>query len=196
MAENAGGAEGETRQANAALRPAAKRLYRKLHSLRWGRSQFPVRMPTEVYLKIFLGAIVVLLLGCIPSFAVLGQYENSVSTDQQRMRAELHETARQGYSVKELGTADGRIVREYVSPAGLVFGVAWQGPTMPNLQQLLGSYFEQLKQAPRSRRQRGAPLVVRGKNFVLVSGGHMRSFHGAAYVPDLLPSGIPAEVVR
>ena len=153
-------------------------------------------MPTEVYLKIYLGAIVVLLLGCIPGFAVLGQYENSVTTDQQRMRAQLHETARQGYSVKELGTADGRTVREYVSPAGLVFGVAWQGPTMPNLQQLLGSYFEQLNQAPRPRRQRGAPLVVRGKNFVLVSGGHMRSFHGAAYVPSLLPSGIPAEVVR
>lgn len=147
-------------------------------------------------MKIALGAIVVLLLGCAPSWAVLGQYENSVTIDQQRMRAQLHETARQGYSIKELGTPDGKTIREYVSPAGLVFGVAWQGPTMPDLQQLLGSYFEQLQQTPRARRQRGAPLVVRGKNFVLVSGGHMRSFRGAAYVPNLLPSGVPAEVVR
>jgi Protein of unknown function (DUF2844) len=147
-------------------------------------------------MKTFLGVLAVLFLGCVPSWAVLGQYENSVTTDQQRMRAELRETARQGYSIKQLIAPGGKRVREYVSPAGLVFGVAWQGPTMPDLQQLLGSYFGQLKQAARPRRQRGGPLVVRGKNFVLVSGGHMRSFHGAAYAPDLLPAGVPAEVVQ
>lgn len=147
-------------------------------------------------MKIFLGLLVVLLLGCVPGWAVLGQYENSVTIDQQRMRAQLRETPRQGYSIKELSAPDGRTIREYVSSAGLVFGVAWQGPTMPNLQQLLGSYFEQLQQAPRPRRQRGGPLVVQGKDFVLVSGGHMRSFHGAAYAPNLLPAGVPAEVVR
>jgi Protein of unknown function (DUF2844) len=195
VAENAGGTEGETRQANAKLGLTAKALYCE-HNSELGPGNGPSGKCQWRSMKIFPGAIVVLLLGCIPSFAVLGQYENSVTTDQKSMRAQLHETARQGYSVKELGTADGRTVREFVSPAGLVFGVAWQGPTMPNLQELLGSYFEQLKQAPRARRQRGAPLVVRGKNFVLVSGGHMRSFHGAAYVPNLLPSGIMAEVVR
>ncbi|HEV2245917.1 MAG TPA: DUF2844 domain-containing protein [Terriglobia bacterium] len=147
-------------------------------------------------MKIFLGVLVVLLLGSLPGWAVLGQYENSVTTDQQRMRAQLRETARQGYSIKELGTPDGKTIREYVSPSGLVFGVAWQGPTMPDLQQLLGSYFVQLQRAPRPRRLRGAPLVVRGKDFVLVSGGHMRSFHGAAYAPNLLPAGVSAEVVR
>jgi Protein of unknown function (DUF2844) len=147
-------------------------------------------------MKIFLGVLVVLFLGSIPSWAVLGQYENSVTTDQQRMSAQLRETARQGYSIKELSAPDGKTIRQYVSPAGLVFGVAWQGPTMPDLQQLLGSYFGQLKQAPRSRRQRGGPLVVRTTNLVLVSGGHMRSFRGFAYAPNLLPAGVPAEVVR
>ena len=112
------------------------------------------------------------------------------------MRAQLHETPRQGYSIKELSAPDGKTIREFVSPAGLVFGVAWQGPTMPDLQQLLGSYFGQLQSAARPRRQRGGPLVIQGKNFVLVSGGHMRSFRGFAYVPNLLPAGVPAEVVR
>jgi Protein of unknown function (DUF2844) len=147
-------------------------------------------------MKIFLGVLFVLLLGCVPSWAVLGQYENSVTTDQQRMRAQLRETPRQGYSIKQLIAPDGKTVREYVSSEGLVFGVAWQGQRMPDLQQLLGSYFAQVQQAPRPRRQRGGPLVIQGKNFVLVSGGHMRSYRGFAYVPNLLPAGVPAEVVQ
>jgi hypothetical protein len=147
-------------------------------------------------MKIFWGVLVVLLVGTVPSWAVLGQYENSVTTDQQRMRAQLRETTRQGYSIKQLSTPDGKTIREYVSPAGLVFGIAWQGPIMPDLRQLLGSYFAQLQQGAQSRKRRRGSLVIRTKNFVLVSGGHMRSFRGMVYAPDLLPSGVPAEVVR
>lgn len=147
-------------------------------------------------MKILAGVIVFVLLGSAPGWAVLGEYENSVTTDQQRMHAQLQQVARQGYTIKQLSSADGRTVREFVSAKGLVFGVAWQGPTMPDLQQLLGSYFAQMKEAARSRRQRGGPLVIRTKDLVLVSGGHMRSFHGIAYAPNLLPAGVTAEVVR
>jgi hypothetical protein len=147
-------------------------------------------------MKIIAGVLVFLFLGSVPGWAVLGEYENSITTDQQRIHAQLRQISRQGYTVQQLSSTGGRTVREYVSPKGLVFGVAWQGPTMPNLQQLLGSYFGQVQQAARSRRQRGAPLVVRTDNLVLVSGGHMRSFHGVAYAPNLLPAGVSAEVVR
>jgi Protein of unknown function (DUF2844) len=147
-------------------------------------------------MKTLFAVVLVLLLGSTPGWAVLGEYENSVATDQQRMHAQLRETAGQGFSVKQLSSANGHVVREYVSPAGLVFGVSWQSPTMPNLQQLLGSYFGQLQQAAQSKRQRRGPLVVRTKDFVLVSGGHMRSFHGVAYIPSLLPANVSAEVVR
>jgi len=147
-------------------------------------------------MKIFWAVFIVMLLGSTPGWAVLGEYESSVATDQQHMHAQLRETARQGYSVKQLHSADGRTVAEYVSPGGLVFGVAWQGPTLPDLRQLLGSYFGQLQQASQSRRQHHGPMVVRTKDFVLESGGHMRSFRGRAYAPGLLPSGISAEVIR
>jgi Protein of unknown function (DUF2844) len=147
-------------------------------------------------MKILLTVLGVLLLASTPSWAVLGEYANSVNTDQQHMRAQLREAVAQGYSIRQLSSADGRVVREYVSPAGKVFGVSWQGPTMPDLRQLLGSYFGQLQQAAQSRRQRRGPLVVQTKDFVLVSGGHMRSFRGHAYVPSLLPASVRAEVVR
>ena len=135
-------------------------------------------------------------MGSVPGWAVLGEYENSITVDQQRMHAQLHQTIRQGYSIRQLSAADGRTVREYVSSAGLVFGIAWQGPTMPYLQQLTGSYFAQVKRAAQSHRRRGGPFIIREKDFVLVSGGHMRSFRGMAYVPSLLPAGVTAEVIR
>ena len=147
-------------------------------------------------MKILLSLVVVLLLASAPGWAVLGEYANSVTTDQQHMRAQLSETVRQGYSVKELRSADGKTIKEYVSPAGLVFGVSWQSPFLPDLHQLLGSYYGQLQQAVQAQRRRRGPLVIRTKNFVLFSGGHMRSFHGAAYAPNLLPANVPAEVVR
>ena len=97
---------------------------------------------------------------------------------------ERRELARQGYKVHELTSPDGLVVREFVSPAGLVFGVTWQAPQMPNLQQVLGDQnMSELQQAlaSRTRRHSGAPLIVRTAKLVFVSGGHMRSFHGYAY---------------
>ena len=147
-------------------------------------------------MKTLLSLVVVLLLASVPGWAVLGEYANSVTTDQQHMRAQIRETVRQGFSVKELRSADGKTIREYVSPAGLVFGVAWRGPFMPDLKQLLGSYYGQLQQAAQTQRRRRGPLVIRTKNFVLFSGGHMRSFQGVAYAPNLLPANVSAEVVQ
>jgi hypothetical protein len=147
-------------------------------------------------MKIVLALLATTLLGTIPGWAVLGQYENSITLDQQHLRAQAREIARQGYSIQELKSPDGQLVREYVSPAGLVFGVAWQGPTMPDLRQLLGSYFGNVQKANQSRRPGRGPLIVQTKDFVFESGGHMRSFRGCAYVPSLFPKNIPAEVIR
>lgn len=147
-------------------------------------------------MKIFWGVFVVLLLASTPGWAVLGEYANSVTSDQQRMHAQLQEQTRRGYSIRQLKAADGRTVKEYVSPAGMVFGVSWKGPTMPNLRQLLGSYFTQVQESAQSRRKRGGPLVIKNKDFVLVSGGHMRAYQGMAYVPSLVPSNVSAEVVK
>lgn len=147
-------------------------------------------------MKILVGVFVVLLLGSVPSWAVLGEYANSVTTDQQHMHAQLRQTARQGYSIKELSRTDGQVVKEYVSPAGIVFAITWKGPVMPDLQQLLGSYYGQLQQAAQNHRRRRGPLVIRSKDLVLASGGHMRSFRGIAYVPSLWPSNVPTGVVQ
>jgi hypothetical protein len=145
-----------------------------------------------------LGFLLMLTLATAPAWAVLGQYESSVSVDQKYLRSEDLVQSFQGYKVHQLTTTSGTIVREYISPQGLVFGVAWQAPFMPNMEQLLGSYAANLRTATQAQTQvrhlRG--LIVRTDNFVFVSGGHMRFWRGNAYVPSLVPSNVSVEVVR
>ena len=53
----------------------------------------------------------------------------------------------------EITTPSGTVVREYVSPDGKVFGVAWRGAFLPDFQQILGSYYgEFAKDAQAARR--------------------------------------------
>jgi hypothetical protein len=147
-------------------------------------------------MKTILAALLVTVLGSVPAWAVLGEYESSISSDQKVMRGEVRATYLQDYSVQHITGADRAVVKEYVSPAGMVFGISWQGPTMPNLQQLLGSYFAQFQKAAQSGVRRRGPLVLRTTDLVVESGGHLRSFHGRTYVPSLLPKNVSAEVVR
>jgi len=149
-------------------------------------------------MKIILRIVLVLMIGSVPAWATLGQYEASVSVDRQQMRSQERVEALKAYTVHELATSNGGIVREFVSPRGLVFGVSWHGPFMPNLQQLLGSYVNTLHTATPAQKQvrhmRG--MIVKTVDFVFVSGGRMRDWRGHAYVPSLLPTNLSPEVVR
>ncbi len=149
-------------------------------------------------MKTTLRVLLILILGSIPAWATLGQYEGSVSADQQHLRTEDRVQAFQAYKVHQLTTTNGTIVREYVSPKGLVFGIAWQAPFMPDMKQLLGDYVTTLQTATKAqtqvRQRRG--LTVKTNDFVFVSNGHMRFFKGSAYVPSLVPNNVSVEVVK
>lgn len=149
-------------------------------------------------MKTTFGVLLILVLGSIPAWATLGQYEASVSTDQQYLRSEDRVQVFQAYKVHELTAANGATIREYVSPQGLVFGVTWQGRSMPDMHQLLGTYVTNLQTASPAQTQvhhlRG--LIVKTDDFVFVNSGHLRFWKGSAYVPSLVPSNVSAEVVR
>jgi len=147
-------------------------------------------------MKIVPAMLSAVLFVTAPAWAVLGEYEASVNSDQQSLRGELRTIPREGYSIQQITSRDGTVVKEYVSPQGLVFGISWRGPAMPNLQELLGAYFAQWQQAQRSQAHRRGPLVLRTDKLVVESGGHLRAFHGRAYVPNLMPNNIRAEVVQ
>jgi len=148
-------------------------------------------------MKTIARVLLMLALGAAPAWAVLGGYESSVSLDQTYLRGEDRVVTAQGYRLHQITSPSGAVVTEYVTPEGRVFGVSWRAPVIPNLEQLLGSYITTVQQAEHAQtHRRGGPLIVRTNDLVFVSGGHMRAFHGSAYVPSLLPANVSAEVVR
>ena len=141
-----------------------------------------------------------LALACPPSAsASLGGTAASVDADRVHMEgALLRVTRADAYTVHELQSAAGTVVREFVSPGGTVFGVAWQGPWIPDMKQVLGDYFERYEAELRSRagRRRRGPVSIETPGLVVQMSGHQRSFSGRVYVPQLIPQGVETASIR
>jgi Protein of unknown function (DUF2844) len=151
-----------------------------------------------------------ILLSCLvlalpfPASAVLGDTAASVLNDQARMKGTLRSVDNRTYVMHEITSQSGTVVREFVSPQGTVFGVAWEGQFPPDLQQLLGPYYQQAQKAQEKSQQEGSqqprqrrgPIVVETPGLVLYETGHVRSFHGQAYIPQLVPQGVQTSDIR
>jgi hypothetical protein len=147
-------------------------------------------------MKATLGILLILLTGALPAGAALGEYEGSVTLDQRVLRGQVREEGHAGYTLHQIITPEGAVIREYVSPEGRVFAVSWHARYLPNLALLVGAYFPRVHAAVQARTQHGGPLIIGTPDFVFVSGGRMMNFHGSAYVPALLPRNLAPEVVR
>ena len=155
--------------------------------------------PMRVW-AIVLGVALAVVTLPVRSFASLGDNEASVTADRVRMQGALLRIARtDAYTLHEVLSPSGTTVREYVSSAGTVFAVAWQGPWLPNLRQILGTHFDQYRRAVQAdqgnRRARGS-LLISQPDLVVQMSGHPRSFSGRAYVPRLMPRNVQPEVIR
>jgi hypothetical protein len=142
-------------------------------------------------------SIILLVLLCSSAFAVLGQDVSTIQVDGARMKASTQITPGMAYSVHELRALTGTTVREFVSPAGEVFGVAWQGPYTPNLRELLGDYFDDyMRIAENPERVHRRALHIENGDLVFESGGHMRFLVGRAYLRSKLPDGVSANDIH
>jgi hypothetical protein len=138
---------------------------------------------------------VLLLALALPAWAALGDNTMSVQNDQVHMKGTLRTVTNDRYVLHEITTPSGGSVREYVSNGGTVFGVAWDGPGSPDLQQLLGSYFDTVRKAAAQRRGHG-PVVIDTPDLYFVQTGHMRAIHGTAYIPQQLPQGMQSTDIK
>ncbi|MFM0499126.1 DUF2844 domain-containing protein [Paraburkholderia caffeinilytica] len=109
-------------------------------------------------------------------------------------------SASASYTVRETTLGNGTVVREYLAADGSVFGIAWRGPQMPDLNDLLGSYFSQyVAGAKAARAARGGgrgPVAVDQSSLVVRSGGHMGAFSGQAWLPPALPAGVSGSDIQ
>lgn len=147
-------------------------------------------------IKTCLRILLVLMMGSLPAWAALGEYEGSVSLDQQVLRGEIREEVHTAFKLHQIITSDGAVIREYVSPEGRVFAISWHARFIPNLPQLLGSYFPRVQRAAQAKVQHSGPLVINATDFVYFSSGRVMDYHGSACVPGLLPKNVTVEVVR
>lgn len=147
----------------------------------------------------FLTFVILIAIWASPAFAALGGDESTVQADQVHMQGSLRSTHAAAYTVHEIQSPTGVVVREYVSPAGKIFAVAWRGPWIPDMQQLLGDYFQQYAdeaQAQANKRPGRRPLQISQPGFVFQMFGHMRSYTGRAYIPEMVPQGVRAEAIQ
>jgi hypothetical protein len=134
-----------------------------------------------------------------PAFAALGGDAASVDADRAQMKGSEELKQSSAYTVHQLTLASGTVAREYVTSAGKVFAVAWQGPFFPDMQQLLGSYFDQYSAAVKANKDAHVgrhPLNIQLSGLVLQMSGYTRAYHFRAYIPQQLPAGVKEEELR
>ncbi|MEJ2362585.1 MAG: DUF2844 domain-containing protein [Gammaproteobacteria bacterium] len=96
----------------------------------------------------------------------------------------------QAFTVQQYQDKTGTTIKEFITPAGIVFAVTWSGPLMPDMQQLLGQYFTDYVNAAKQNHGSHTHLDIHQAGLVVQAAGYMRAFSGIAYVPSLMPPGV------
>jgi hypothetical protein len=142
-----------------------------------------------------VAVLALVFLWASPGFATLGEDVSSVQADQVHLNASVRVVAAQFYSVHEMQTPSGSTIRQYVSPAGQVFAVSWQGFS-PDLRQLLGAHFDEYVAAASQTARGGRGVHIETGDLVFDSSGHMRYVVGRAFLRSKLPSGVGSNEIR
>ena len=134
----------------------------------------------------------------LPALASLGGNLDSVGADRAHMNASLTMAANGNFNVHQMQGPEGTVVDEYVSSTGTVFAVAWNGHFVPDMQQIMGTYFDQYSAALQTQEKRYGhrPLNIKQTGLVVQTGGHMRLYFGRAYIPSLLPEGFSPDQIQ
>ena len=105
-------------------------------------------MKTRKFSRSLLGVCFVLTVFLqVHSQATLGESVDSIASDRKALSSVRGiTTISPGYTVHEV-RSETTSIREYVSPSGIVFGIAWNGLTHPDLMPLLGSYHHEYRKA-------------------------------------------------
>jgi hypothetical protein len=136
---------------------------------------------TQISTALILSALL------IPSIsrAELGGNAASVLAEQKEFGSLLTTDTKNGTTVYIQTLASGTILKEFLSSTGVVYAVSWSGPSLPNLQIILGSYFKNYLAA--LKQSRGS-IFSTTENVVIQSSGMMGAFQGFAFLPKQAPS--------
>jgi hypothetical protein len=154
------------------------------------------RSGSGLKLPAFLSLVLAIALAPHAARAALGEPESTATGDAQHLKGDIKSTLHATYQLHEIQLPSGTVLREYAAPGGNVFAVAWSGPSIPNLSQILGSYFDAYISAAKAQHTGRRHLQIQQSGFVMQSSGHMRAFTGRAYLPQAVPVGTALEEIR
>ena len=126
--------------------------------------------------RMYLPLVAALLVGSAPAYASLGNPMSSILADgapaSSPMRAQsLAALSNSGVTATTIVTPDGVSVTEFASQ-GVVFGLSWQGRTMPDLKTLLSNAFPIYQNWVQSHTLTiEQPVGLRSNSLVVVSAG-------------------------
>jgi hypothetical protein len=86
-------------------------------------------------------------------------------------------------------------VRQYVSSSGQVYAVSWDGPAMPDVAVLLGTWFDRYRQDASAALPNASGLHssrVSSSDLMVETAVRLRDFNGRAWLPSALPAGVTA----
>ncbi|MHB8721765.1 MAG: DUF2844 domain-containing protein [Steroidobacteraceae bacterium] len=138
------------------------------------------------------------LLCAAPARAGLEGDAAQVLADGTAMQGVVQSTPGRLYDIQEITAGTGTRVREYLNRSGRVFAISWSGPAVPDMRLLLGSHYDSYAQALSAMNHSGlrGSMRVASSELVVESGGHMRAYSGRAYLPALIPPGVPLAEFR
>jgi len=148
-----------------------------------------------------LACTAVALLGAPAAHAVLGEDASSIAGDEQRLGGVRRQAMalRAPVQTYEIALADGSSIRQFVTPGGVVFAVAWSTRFKPNLDALLGvhaaGYAAAASEAMRAPGIKRSVALAHG-DLVVQSSMHLNTYVGMAYLRSLVPQGITVDVLR
>ncbi len=142
----------------------------------------------------FVSALV--WVGC--AHAALGGDAASVTADAEELHGAVHRSVLRSVVIQEISNDSGTTVREFLTPAGRVFALSWQGPVVPDLRSLLGAQYGPYAAALAALDKRGlrGSLRVTAADLVVESEGHLRAFSGRAFLLAEMPAGISVADLR
>lgn len=130
-----------------------------------------------------------------PALASLGGDVSSVQSDGVHMKSAVRVTPSAGYTIHEMQSPS-TVLREFVGTDGKVFAVSWNGPSNPDLRQVLGNYYAHYEQGlaatPHTHRQ----VAISQADLVFQNSGRQRAFSGRAWVPALLPQNFSVDAIK
>ncbi|WP_051229178.1 DUF2844 domain-containing protein [Paludibacterium yongneupense] len=127
-----------------------------------------------------------------PALAALGDQLATPASGQRVLSA----VTSGNYTQRETVDGTGLHLREYVTSAGIVFAVAWNGPAMPNLQQIFGSSYSSFQSAAQARSSLNALGHRASGDLEVETGGHMGAYVGRAWLKSRLPDGFDTTSIQ